>query len=60
MTDTIQHATFCTIQPGETAPRIETFRRERTDHAGVIIGRPLIQRCMDCGEQTVDGQPVQV
>jgi hypothetical protein len=52
MTD-IQHAAFCLPRVGETEPRIETYRAERTDGNGVVVARPRIERCIECGEQTV-------
>ena len=51
----IDHAEFCTPRPGEPGPRLETFRAERSDENGRVIGRPLVSRCIDCGEQTVQG-----
>ncbi|MEJ7831921.1 MAG: hypothetical protein WKF79_03335 [Nocardioides sp.] len=55
MTDNIKHAEFCTPQPGQPGPRIESFRSERTNDTGHVIARPLVTRCVDCGEQTVTG-----
>lgn len=53
--DNISHAPFCTVQPGESGPRIESFRAERSDEHGVVVARPRVNRCMDCGEQTIEG-----
>lgn len=56
MTDTIRHADFCLPRPGETEPRIETFRADRTGEDGLtVVARPVVSRCLECGEQTVDG-----
>ena len=54
-TDNIRHAPFCMAQPGESGPRIESFRSERTNANGVVISCPVIPRCVECGEQTVTG-----
>jgi hypothetical protein len=55
MTDPITHAPFCMAQPGEPGPRIESFRSERTNDTGHVVARPLVVRCVDCGEQIVQG-----
>lgn len=55
MSGPIQHASFCMAQPGEPGPRIESFRGERTDDTGFVTARPLVTRCLECGEQTVEG-----
>ncbi len=48
MNDTIQHAHFCTPRPELPEARLEAFTRTTDD------GRTAhIQRCIDCGEQTV-------
>ncbi len=51
----ILHAPFCQAQPGEPGPRIESFRAERTNENGLVISRPAVTRCVECGEQTVTG-----
>ena len=55
MTDNIRHAEFCLAQPGEPGPRIDVFRAERTNEHGHVTSRPLVRRCLECAEQTVEG-----
>lgn len=55
MTEKIQHEPWCTSQPGEPGPRIDIFRAERTNEHGHVTSRPLVHRCLECGEQTVTG-----
>ncbi len=55
MTDSIQHEQWCQPQMGEPGPRIESFRSERTNDSGHVIARPVVTRCIECGEQTVTG-----
>lgn len=54
----IEHEEFCLPRPDEDRPRIESYRGERSNEHGVVVARPLVQRCLDCGAQTVDGQMV--
>lgn len=59
MSAALNHEPYCLPRPGETEPRIDTFRSERTNDTGHVIARPHVQRCLECAAQTVDGQPVQ-
>lgn len=54
-TDPIQHMHWCGPTGDRQEVRIETFRAERTDTNGVVIARPRVSRCLECGEQTVQG-----
>lgn len=58
-TTTLRHLDFCLPRPGASEPRVESYRVERSNQAGVVVGRPLVVRCVECGAQTVDGQPVE-
>jgi hypothetical protein len=50
MTDTLTHEDFCLPRPGETAPRIETYRAEQSGpDTGAVINRPLVTRCVEGG-----------
>ena len=51
----IQHAPFCQAQPGEAAPRVESFLASREDDRGTVIARPRVTRCQECAEQVVVG-----
>lgn len=55
-TEAIRHEPFCLPRPGNDEPRIETFRTERYGEDGItVIARPTVTRCVECGEQTVEG-----
>lgn len=54
-TATIQHADFCKPRPELREPRTESYLAERTNEYGIVIARPLVTRCIECGEQTVQG-----
>lgn len=51
----IQHAPFCQAQPGEAAPRVESYLASREDDRGTVIARPRVTRCVECAEQVVIG-----
>lgn len=56
MTDnSLIHEPFCLALPGESEPRTETFRAERTDDQGRVTSRPVVHRCVECGSQIVTG-----
>lgn len=54
-TDNLQHEPYCLPQPGETEPRIESYRAERSDDMGRVISRPRVTRCIECAAQIVEG-----
>lgn len=51
----IRHAPFCQSQPGEAAPRIESYLASREDDQGRVTSRPRVTRCQECAEQVVVG-----
>lgn len=51
----ITHAPYCLPRPGESGPRIESFRAERTNDVGQVVARPRVVRCVECAEQIVQG-----
>ena len=54
MTGIIRHLEWC-----NDPERTESFRAERYGEDGmVLVARPRVDRCVQCGAQTVDGQPV--
>lgn len=53
--DVVDHASFCMPRPGESGPRIEAYLAERTDERGHVTSRPRVVRCLECGEQVVQG-----
>jgi hypothetical protein len=45
----VKHAEFCT-----DPARVESFHAERVGPDGMtVVARPLVTRCITCGEQTV-------
>ncbi len=56
MTDNLIHESYCLPRPGETEPRVESYRIEQYDDAGsVVINRPQVTRCIECGAHQVTG-----
>lgn len=55
MPDTLQHEDYCLPRPGADAPRIESYRSERTDDTGRVTSRPVVTRCIECGAQETRG-----
>lgn len=51
----LDHEPFCLPRPGSDEPRIETYRADRTDETGLVIGRASVTRCIECGAQEVRG-----
>ena len=52
-TSTIEHQRYCLPRPGEQEPRTETFTAERYGPDGTVTSRPTVERCIECGAQTV-------
>jgi len=56
MTTQLRHEPFCLPRPGNAEPRVETFHAERWNDAGtVVVSRPVVTRCVECGTQEVEG-----
>lgn len=51
----VEHAAFCLPRAGEVEPRMESFAVTRTDSDGKTVGYARTTRCIECGEQRVDG-----
>jgi len=52
----VEHEPFCLPRPGELEPRMESYRLPRyADNGATVVGHAVIQRCVECGAQTVRG-----
>lgn len=51
----VDHEPFCTSRPGQLEPRMESYRLPRYSDDGKVTGQASIDRCIECGAQTVQG-----
>ena len=57
--DQVEHQHFCLPRPGEVEPRMESYTSPRFGADGVtVVGYAQVDRCIECGNRTVDGQIV--
>lgn len=45
----ISHEHFCMPRPGESKPRVESFKATSVNRDGVENGTVRVHRCIECG-----------